>query len=135
MSTDDEFERRLKEIELLIGKPLSLLDLPPEEEHSSFAATQPPISITAVVDEIPATKKEVDSEKHLHKEIIPEEPENSDGLAYNQLQPDDLVAESTQFCPWKAIQTYPDRFIGKANRPRVSRSKYTGRFCQFLTKY
>lgn len=131
MSTDDEFERRLKEIELLVGKPLSLLDLPLEEEHSSFAASQPPISITTAVDEIPATKREVHSRKHPHKGIIPEEPENSDGIAYNQLQPGDLVHESTQFCPWKAIQTYPDRFIGKANRPRVSRSKYTGRVFNF----
>jgi hypothetical protein len=25
-----------------------------------------------------------------------------------------------QFCPWKMVVTYPDLFIGKANRPKVS---------------
>lgn len=27
--------------------------------------------------------------------------------------------ESIDFCSWRVIQTYPDHFIGKANRPRV----------------
>lgn len=27
--------------------------------------------------------------------------------------------ETIDFCSWRVIQTYPDYFIGKANRPRV----------------
>jgi hypothetical protein len=130
MSTDDEFDRQLREIERFIGKPLSLLDLPPEEEDEPLAENQPPMSITVAVDSIPAMK-EVRSEKHTHEESVSEEPEVSDGTAYNQLQTGDLVDEGTQLCPWKTIQTYPDRFIGKANRPRVSSSKHTSNCCHF----
>jgi hypothetical protein len=37
------------------------------------------------------------------------------------------LKEDVAFCPWNTVITYPGRFIGKTNRPRVSRLSETSR--------
>lgn len=116
MSSDSDFERQLQKVALLLGCPISLIDLPVEDEPQPFAETQPAIVCTSIT----LVPKEPEPEPPSEDPTVVKDRDYEDGIAYIHMQTADLAGECTIFCPWKSIQTYPEAFIGKGNRLRVS---------------
>jgi hypothetical protein len=57
-------------------------------------------------------------EKQTAREDIKELPPLA-SLDCSKFSTGEPAEETIDFCSWRVIQTYPDHFIGKANRPRV----------------
>ncbi|KAF7949015.1 hypothetical protein EAE96_008191 [Botrytis aclada] len=52
---------------------------------------------------------------------------------YKELEYGQLAAEGESFCPWKTVSQYAYRYVGHANRPRVTEQFFYGGRCYLQT--
>lgn len=135
MAEQDGLENRLKQLQEVLDERVTLLTKPPKRsrgkarhestnqvpqrsQQSSQAAYGPSIAYQGTSPGTPGRpmpdRTPADGTSARETQAAVEFFKNGDFHVGRPLK------EDVAFCPWHAVTSYPGRFIGKANRPRVS---------------
>lgn len=121
---------RLEKLQWLLGKGVKLVDKPQDDEqddsnknsnssHGMSTSEQwmEEQKLAARKDNL-ATLQQLQADAYATKkaEIAAKKAEAFDNFKFRIGEP---VDEDFAFCPFKIVVSYPERFIGKINKPRV----------------
>lgn len=128
---DSDLNARLAKLEVLLGEPVAFVPIeeryledqdtgsesPPGFFKSWDAARAPsPPSATTVDpgDGASVGKQHVSSQSNL---IF--EPHGEPDVDCSACKVGEPMSEDIAYCPWNLVRSYPERFIGKTNKPLV----------------
>lgn len=138
MADDQDLDRRLKQLQEILDERVTLLSTPPKarfrsRKPQSSNGTGPqksgqPSSQNA--SGFPASTHGASTSRGA-KSMTPnrtaavgttsrETQAAVEFFSRGDFQTGMTMGEDMAFCPWNAVVSYPGRFIGKTNRPRVS---------------
>lgn len=120
MGSGDNLESRLQALAKILDKRVTLTEPPRRSEDDAV----PPVDGTetaaqqegVVLDQLPTQRREAPPQVPQTVPSLVLERQAFDCSNFHVGQPED---ENFDFCPWVVVQSYPDFYIGKANRPRV----------------
>ncbi|KAH7162389.1 hypothetical protein B0J13DRAFT_535844 [Dactylonectria estremocensis] len=117
-------EERLGKLQLLLGKPVSLVD-PPEATESP--ASMEPVEQTTDSQPQDAANSgnlahSTDASRHQRSpsELVEDRARarrHQEAFDNSAFRVGEQLGEHVHFCPLKTMVTYPERYIGKANKP------------------
>ncbi|KAH7170293.1 hypothetical protein EDB81DRAFT_774995 [Dactylonectria macrodidyma] len=117
-------EERLGKLQLLLGKQVSLVDPPKATESSANMEPTEPTTDSQTQDATNSEGRAHSTNNPRHQRTASDMAEDRARARWHQEAFDcsgfrvgEPLDENVHFCPLKAMVTYPERFIGKANKP------------------
>lgn len=124
-----EIDAALKSLESIIGQTVFLAERPVEEHAEEATRVTHSDDEKTTMSTEPAGESVTSPHPDSSKDVLKPLDETAiirDTLPYEKLKAQDLSDDGLVFCPWKLVLAYPDNFIGKANRPRVISTLFSG---------
>jgi hypothetical protein len=139
MADDQDLDLRLKQLQEILDERVTLLSAPPPKarfrsrkpqtsngtgpQNSGQSSSQNASGFPSSTQGASASRGAKSMTPNRTAAVGTSSRETQAAVEFfkkGDLQSGMIMGEDMQFCPWNAVVSYPGRFIGKTNRPRVS---------------